>query len=102
MKRKDTETAAPAHRSIRQLWQGIRQSVGRALAWYNSRLKKIYSPNVAALTGTLLVMAMAVFILFVPSFSGMADDGSLSRVMSPDTLFDIICPAAVKGSVRTF
>ena len=81
MKRKDTETAAPAHRSIRQLWQGIRQSVGRALDWYNSRLKKIYSPNVAALTGTLLVMAMAVFILFVPSFSGMADDGSLSRVM---------------------
>ncbi|MBQ6256131.1 MAG: hypothetical protein IJJ60_06035, partial [Clostridia bacterium] len=53
----------------------------RAFHAYNLRLSKVYSPNVAALTGTALVLAMLAFILFIPPFVGVADDGSLTGIL---------------------
>ena len=53
----------------------------RAVNWFNLRLGKVYSPNVAAITGTIIVFVMAVIILFLPPIMGVADDGSLSEIM---------------------
>ena len=53
----------------------------RAFHAYNLRLSKVYSPNVAALTGMALVLAMLAFILFIPPFVGVADDGSLTGIL---------------------
>lgn len=48
---------------------------------YNRRMSKIYSPNLAALTGAALVLVMMLFTLFIPPFSGVADDGSLNDIL---------------------
>ncbi len=48
---------------------------------YNRRMSKLYSPNLAALTGAALVLVMMVFTLFIPPFSGVADDGSLNDIL---------------------
>lgn len=53
----------------------------RGVNWFNQRLSRIYSPNLAALTGTVIVFIMAVIILFFPPVMGAADDGSLSDIM---------------------
>ena len=52
-----------------------------AVSWFNQRLSRVYSPNLAAITGTVIVFIMAVFILFFPPFMGVADDGSLTDIM---------------------
>lgn len=53
----------------------------RAVNWFNQRLSKVYSPNLAAITGTVAVLVMAAVILFFPPVMGVADDGSLSDIM---------------------
>lgn len=53
----------------------------RGILWFNHRLGKIYSPNVAAVTGTVLVLIIALIILFLPPVTGVADDGSLTDIM---------------------
>ena len=62
-------------------FQGIGRGIQRFIKGYNHSLAKVYSPNVAALTGVLLVLVISVLLLFVPPFVGLADDGSLSEVM---------------------
>ncbi len=56
---------------------GVRHLFGE----YNHRMSKLYSPSLAALTGMVLVMVMIAFTLFIPPFSGVADDGSLSDIL---------------------
>lgn len=53
----------------------------KAVREYNHRLSRIYSPRIAALTGTVLVAVIAVLILFIQPIVGMADDGSLNDVL---------------------
>lgn len=53
----------------------------RAVNAYNRRLSRIYSPVIVAATGTVIVSLIAVFILFIPPVTGVADDGSLSEIM---------------------
>ncbi len=53
----------------------------RAVNAYNRRLSRIYSPVIVAVTGTVIVFLIAVFILFFPPVMGVADDGSLSEIM---------------------
>ena len=48
---------------------------------YNRRMGKLYSPDLAALTGAALVLVMAAFTLFIPPFVGVADDGSLNDIL---------------------
>ena len=60
-----------------RLWQGVR----RIIRGYNHRMKKVYSPAAAALTGTAIVLVMAVVTLFITPFVGVADDGSLNDIL---------------------
>ena len=53
----------------------------RRVNWFNQRLSRVYSPNLAAVTGTVIVFIVAAFILFFPPVMGVADDGSLSDIM---------------------
>ena len=53
----------------------------RAVNAYNRRLSRIYSPNIVAFSGTVAVLIISVFILFFPPVMGVADDGSLSKIM---------------------
>ena len=53
----------------------------RSVNWFNRRLGKIYSPNIAAITGTVIVLILVVIILFFPPVMGVADDGSLTDIM---------------------
>ena len=53
----------------------------RAVNAYNRRLSRIYSPVIVAVTGTVIVFLIAVFILFIPPVTGVADDGSLSDIL---------------------
>jgi len=71
----------PLRFRIRALWQKIRDLIRKAAKGYNLRLKKIYSPVTAALTGTLIVAVIGILLLFGPRFIGVADDGSLSDIM---------------------
>ena len=45
----------------------------RAVNAYNRRLSRIYSPVIVAVTGTVIVFLIAVFILFIPPVTGVAD-----------------------------
>lgn len=78
---KDDGKKAGRPRNLRDVFGGIGRAIRGAIRWYNLRLSSIYSPNIAALTGALLVGIMAVILLFVKPCVGVADDGSLSRIM---------------------
>lgn len=78
---KENKAPKPSSKNLKELWKGLGQTIRRGVQWYNHRLKKVYSPGIAALTGMLLVLLMAVFTLFVPPLCGVADDGSLSEIM---------------------
>ncbi len=66
---------------VRSLWRYLTRGIRKMVGWYNHRMKRVYSPTVAALTGTALVAAIGIFLLFGPRFIGVADDGSLTEVM---------------------
>ena len=68
-------------KDIRGLFARIIAAARRAFQEYNRRMSKVYSPGVAALTGAALVLAMMAFTLFIPPFSGVADDGSLNDIL---------------------
>lgn len=68
-------------KSARSVLARIIVGARHAVARYNRRMSKLYSLCHAALTGTVLVLLMMVFTLFIPPFSGVADDGSLSGVL---------------------
>lgn len=68
-------------RTIKDVFDDGLSSFRRGVNWFNKRLGKVYSPNVAALTGMVLVLILAVIILFLPPVMGVADDGSLSDIM---------------------
>ena len=72
---------APLHIRLKDLWDSIRKLFHKGLHWYNKRMSKIYSPSVAAFTGSAIVLLIAVFLLFIPPYVGVADDGSLSTIM---------------------
>ena len=71
----------PPRGNLRDAARRAGGAVRAAIRWYNHRLGKLYSPNVAALTGVALVLAIAVVVLFAPPYAGVADDGSLSPIM---------------------
>lgn len=60
---------------------GYTRAFRGGIAWYNRQMGKVYSPHLAALTGTLLVLVIAVILLFLPPHVGVADDGSLAGIM---------------------
>ena len=68
-------------KTFRSLPVRIISAVRRAFQEYNRRMGKLYSPGLAALTGAALVLAMAVFTLFIPPYVGVADDGSLNGIL---------------------
>jgi len=50
--------------------------------WFNHRLIDVYSPWKMAFFGMSVIMIISVILLFIPSYTGLADDGSLSGIMS--------------------
>lgn len=71
----------PVRFRFRAIWQKGRNWFRQAAGWYNLRMKRIYSPFTAAITGTLIVAVIGMILLFGPRFIGVADDGSLSGIM---------------------
>ena len=71
----------PIRFGVRTALIGAKTALRRSIRWYNARLGKLYSPNTAAFTGTAIVLVMAVVLLFIPPYIGVADDGSLQDVM---------------------
>ena len=57
------------------------QRVGRVKNRINQRMENKYSPSLIALWMTTAAALLIVLMLFVPNYLGVADDGSLSRVM---------------------
>ena len=76
-----TKPHIPIHIRLKDAWLSLLSLLRKGLHWYNRRLSKIYSPGVAATTGSAIVFLIAVFILFIPPIIGVADDGSLSGIM---------------------
>lgn len=68
-------------KNLKDAFPGIIRGIQRFFKAYNHSLARVYSPNVAALTGMLAVLVIAVVLLFVPPYVGAADDGSLGEVM---------------------
>ena len=81
MAQEEGRASKPLRFRFRSLWRHLIRGIRKAAGWYNHRMKKVYSPTFAALTGTALAAAISIFLLFGPRFIGVADDGSLTEVM---------------------
>ena len=77
----DTPIKTPKRIRFKNFLQSIAALLRRAVHWYNMRMSKIYSPAVAAFTGSAVVLVVALILLFIPPYVGVADDGSLSGIM---------------------
>ncbi len=58
-------------------FRGIRQSRHRV----NTRMEGKYSSTLIALVATAVASIIMIIMLFIPNYLGVADDGSISRVM---------------------
>ncbi len=67
---------------VRGIFRRSGNLVRRGVRGYNHRLSRVYSPNVAAITGVVAVAVIAAILLFIPPFTGVADDGSLSGILT--------------------
>ena len=74
-------TRVPWNIRLKNRIQHVGSGLKKAVLWYDRKLRKIYSPNTAALTGTFIVLIIAVILLFAPPCVGVADDGSLTKIM---------------------
>ena len=77
----NTPSKTPKRIRLKNFVHSVAELIHKALHWYNTRMSKIYSPAVAAFTGSAIVLIVAVVLLFIPPYVGVADDGSLSGVM---------------------
>lgn len=56
--------------------------VGQIKKGLNHQMEGKYSPSLIALTATAAAAILMVLMLFLPNYLGVADDGSISRVMN--------------------
>ena len=77
----NTSQKTPKRVRIKDFVQSVIALIHKGLHWYNTHMSKIYSPAVAAFTGSAIVLLVALVLLFIPPYVGVADDGSLSGVM---------------------
>ena len=49
---------------------------------FNRKVAGVYSPKRTALIGVLAIAMICIILLFIPDYTGLADDGSLSDIMS--------------------
>lgn len=48
----------------------------------NQRMESRYSPSIIALVVTLVSLILLIIMLFLPNYLGVADDGSISKIMN--------------------
>lgn len=61
---------------------GFLRQVGSIRKRINKRMEGKYSPSLIALTVSVIAALLMIIMLFLPNYLGVADDGSISRVMN--------------------
>ena len=56
--------------------------VRKSRQWFNRKVAGVYSPGRTAFLGMLAIAIICVILLFIPAYTGLADDGSLTNIMN--------------------
>ena len=81
MKPTETNGKKSLYRFFYDGWTTFTAWLGKAVRRYNHTLSNIYSPNLVAATGAGIVLILCLITLFLPPYVGVADDGSLQKIM---------------------